>query len=67
MSDMTINEVKERVLAGETVIVRGFGSFKPVKRAAKVCRNVHTGEAMTVPERMGVRFRPSKKLVADLS
>jgi nucleoid DNA-binding protein len=44
------------------VAVRGFGSFKPVQRRARVTRNPRTGEKITVPAYRAVVFRPAKEL-----
>lgn len=66
--------VKQQLAAGESIHVRGFGSFVPTPRAAKLARNIsqnttHPIEAHTIPV-----FKPSaefkeqvraQKVVAD--
>ena len=46
----------------ETVSLRGFGSFRPVRRAAKKVRHPKTGEIVTIPARITVSFSPSPAL-----
>lgn len=47
---------------GEAVSIRGFGTFKVVKREAKRGRNPRTGEAIEIPAHEVVKFTPSKSL-----
>jgi DNA-binding protein HU-beta len=35
-----MNEIKESISANEAVFLRGFGTFKPKKRAEKTGRNI---------------------------
>mgnify|MGYP001367856581 FL=1 len=46
----------------ETVSLRGFGSFRRVRRAAKKVRHPKTGEIITIPARVTVSFSPSPAL-----
>lgn len=51
---------------GDTVTIRGFGSFRTVHRNERMSRNPKTGKVMHVPERTAPVFRASidlKKLV----
>lgn len=43
------------------VRLKGFGAFKGVKQAARLCRNPGTGESVQVPERVVTKFKPAKK------
>lgn len=47
---------------GARVELRGFGTFEPRKRGARIGRNPRTGEAITVPEKYTPFFRTAKKL-----
>jgi nucleoid DNA-binding protein len=51
---------------GETVELRGFGSLEVKERKATVKRNPQTGEAVDVPPRRRVLFRPGQELKAAL-
>lgn len=46
---------------GETIELRGFGSFKVVKRAQRVARNPKTNEEVIVPE----QYVPTLKISRD--
>ena len=51
--DAIVNEVGK----GNTVMLRGFGSFKQKKRAARTGRNPQTGEPMEIPASNRLSFR----------
>ncbi|MCH8954782.1 HU family DNA-binding protein [candidate division KSB1 bacterium] len=51
---------------GDTVTIRGFGSFRTVHRRERVSTNPKTGKPMHVPDRIAPVFKASidlKKLV----
>ncbi len=56
-------EVKESLVEGEPVYVRGFGSFILKKRAAKVGRNIKKNVAVDIPEHFIPAFKPAKEFV----
>ncbi|MEX0681360.1 MAG: HU family DNA-binding protein [Balneolales bacterium] len=45
-----IDTVIEAMKRGENIELRGFGSFKVVKRAQRIARNPKTNEEVIVPE-----------------
>lgn len=51
---------------GDNVAISGFGSFKPVKRAARKGRNPRSGEEIQIPASTVVKFTPSKSLKESL-
>ena len=51
----------------DRVEIRGFGSFKKVKRNARTARNPKTNESVEVPEHDTVVFRPAKTLKAFIN
>lgn len=53
--------VIEAMKRGDTIELRGFGSFKVVKRAQRVARNPKTNEEVIVPE----QFAPVLKISKD--
>ena len=66
--DALFEEMSERLAAGEDVRTGDFGAFSVAHRPARTGENPETGEAVEIPERATVRFRPGKKLrdaVAD--
>jgi len=44
------NEVKESLMVGENVYIRGFGSFILKKRRQKIGRIISKNEAIVIPE-----------------
>ncbi len=61
-----MKEVKESLANGESVYLRGFGSFVIKKRAEKVARNISKNEPMTIPAHSIPAFKPSPDFVADV-
>ena len=47
---------------GDHVEIRGFGTFKVVKRASRTGRNPKTGDVVKIPERPVPVFKPSREL-----
>jgi len=51
---------RETSTDGDTLMLRGFGSFKRKAVAAKTARNPQTGGEVQVPARSVLRFSASK-------
>ena len=47
---------------GERISFPGFGTFSVTERRARTGRNPRTGEAITIPAKKVVKFKPSSKL-----
>lgn len=54
--------IKEAILQGEEIEIRGFGSFRFRQRAPRAGRNPRTGELVKVPPKKVLYFKPSKLL-----
>jgi DNA-binding protein HU-beta len=52
--------VKNNVSTGESVYLRGFGSFFPKRRAEKIGRIISKNLAITIPEHYIPGFKPAK-------
>lgn len=52
--------VKNEIRNGGQVYLRGFGTFKPIIRKAKVGRNITAGISMALPAKRVAKFKPSK-------
>ena len=59
-------EVKENLTKGESIYIRGFGSFYPKKRAAKIGRNIKKNIAVNIPEHFIPAFKPAKEFIAEV-
>lgn len=55
-----MENVKDSMIKGDDVFLRGFGSFIIKKRAAKVARNISKNTTITIPEHVIPAFKPSK-------
>ncbi len=60
------NEIRESLIAGENVYVRGFGSFIVKKRAKKIGRNIKKNTVIVIPAHHIPAFKPSKAFVEDV-
>ena len=58
----TIEMIAERLSAGESVMISGFGSLRVRDKRAREGRNPKTGEPAAIPARRVVTFRSSAKL-----
>lgn len=55
-----IEVIQDTVAAGSQVKLTGFGTWKPVERAARVGRNPKTGEEMPIAARRVPQFSPGQ-------
>jgi len=56
-----IASVKDAVVSGETIHLRGFGSFQAQHRAARTARNPRTNQEVKIGERYVPVFKASKE------
>ncbi len=59
-------EVKESLVDGENVYVRGFGSFVIKKRAKKIGRHIKKEESIEIPEHYIPAFKPARTFVEQV-
>lgn len=55
-----MRNIKETMIAGEDVFLRGFGSFIVKKRAEKVARNITKNTTIVIPAHSIPAFKPAK-------
>jgi nucleoid DNA-binding protein len=60
-----LDKIIDSVQEGHPVVLAGFGSFSPKITSARTCRNPATGEAVDVPAKATIRFKPSKAVVVS--
>ena len=58
-----LDEVVVDLSMGEVIKIFPLGTLKPIRRAARLGRNPHTGEAVHIPERDTVVLKPSTVLM----
>lgn len=62
-----INCIGSTLAEGEKVSLVGFGTFTMSTRDERMGRNPRTGEAITIPKRNVVKFKPGKDLTTSLN
>ena len=60
--DTVLGSIVDALRRGETVEVRGFGSFRLRRRLPRKGRNPKTGDRVDVPSRRVPYFKPGKEL-----
>ncbi len=60
--DALFEEMKSALLNKEKIEIRGFGSFRIIKRKPKKGRIIKEGREIIIPERFVIKFKPSKLL-----
>lgn len=61
-----LEHIAQALETKETVALRGFGSFRRVRRATKKVRHPKTGEIITLPAHVVVSFHPAPALTKRL-
>ncbi|VAW12437.1 DNA-binding protein HU [hydrothermal vent metagenome] len=58
--------VKDSLVGGKNVYLRGFGSFVVKKRAEKTARNISRNTTIIIPEHYIPSFKPAKTFVSKV-
>lgn len=61
--DAMLRVLVHTLASGEKVSITGLGSLEPVIRDERPARNPQTGEPITVPERIEIKWRPADRLL----
>lgn len=61
-----MEEVKDSMIHGENVYLRGFGSFILKKRAFKKGRNISKDKELDIPAHVIPAFKPAKTFVGEV-
>ncbi len=61
-----MSTVKDGLVKGENVYLRGFGSFIIKERAEKTARNISKNTTITIPAHKIPAFKPSKTFVSEV-
>ena len=66
--DSLLGQLKEVLLDGSTIELRGFGTFElRLRKGRSKARNPKTGESVKVEPHYSVSFRPGKELKKSIS
>ncbi len=60
--NLLFDTISEMIKDGKKIQIRDFGTFNLMDQKSYTARNPKTGEAVNVPERKTIKFKPSKKL-----
>lgn len=61
-----MESVRNAVISGEPVFLRGFGSFIIKERAEKTARNISKGTTIKVPAHKIPAFKPARTFVENV-
>ena len=62
--DILTDQMKQALLDGHRIEIRGFGVFEPRTRKRGSGRNIKTGDTVPIPKGKSIRFKPGKGLRA---
>ena len=60
------NEIKIALLEGNSVSMRGFGTFYLKRRAEKTARNMQSNTTIIIPEHDIAAFKPAKEFAVTI-
>ena len=65
--NLVLNEIIKTVAKGNSVQIRGFGSFKIRNLKSRIARNPKDGTRVEVPAKQSVHWKTSKELIQKLN
>ena len=65
--DIIFFEITEALRRGENIEIRGFGTYKIIKRKARLGRNPKNSEPIQIPAKKAVKWKMSKILYNRLN
>jgi len=65
--DIIFLEFTKAFCRDENIEIRGFGTYKIVKRKARIGRNPKNSKPVQIPEKKGIRWKMSKTLFNRLN
>ena len=60
-------EIEEALCRGENVEIRGFGTYKLIKRKARIGRNPKNSAIVEIPEKNAIKWKMSKTFFGRLN
>ena len=64
--EAVMETIKQNMVKGENIYLRGFGTFLLKKRAAKTGRNITKGTSVKIPAHVIPAFKPSKEFAGAM-
>ena len=60
-------EIVSALREGKNIEIRGFGTYKIIKRKARIGRNPKNSELVQIPEKKAIKWKMSKTLFKRLN
>ncbi len=60
-------EISNSLCEGNSIEIRGFGTYKVIKKKARIGRNPKNSELIQVPEKKAIKWKMSKTLFERLN
>ena len=60
-------EIAEALRGGKNIEIRGFGTYKIIKRKARIGRNPKNSELIQIPEKKAIKWKISKTFFNQLN
>jgi len=57
-----LGQLVDALVQGKRIEIRGFGSFNLHHRPPRIARNPKTGEAVNLPTKVAIHFKPGKEM-----
>ena len=57
-----LKQMADALAQGQRIEIRGFGSFDRHRRPPRIARNPKSGEAVNLPSKVVVHFKPGKEM-----
>ena len=57
-----LTQMSDALVQGKRIEIRGFGSFDLHHRPPRIARNPKTGEAVNLPAKVAIHFKPGKEM-----
>ena len=57
-----LGQLANAIVQGKRIEIRGFGSFNLHHRPPRIARNPKTGEAINLPAKVALHFKPGKEM-----
>ena len=65
--DIVFSEIVDALCRGENIEIRGFGTYKIIKRKARQGRNPQNSETVQIPAKKAIKWKMSKILYNKLN
>jgi len=65
--EIVFSEITKALSKGESIEIRGFGTYKIRRKKARIGRNPKNSEAVSIPEKNSIKWKMSKTFFSRLN